>query len=202
MSTISYKQELLRKTIHLSSLWIPIAYHITDKEFMLWLTGVVMAIILFADISRHYIPLTGRLFNRLFGNMLRDHEKQGITLSGASYTLIAGFIAIILFEKPVAIAAISILVISDALAAVVGRKFGSIKLNYGKSLQGSLAFLFSALAINYIVGELYGTPHNYYVAVIAASISATFTELFSKRFKLDDNITIPLSFGFVMQGLL
>jgi dolichol kinase len=202
MSTISYKQELLRKTIHLSSLWIPIAYHITDKEFMLWLTGVVMAIILFADISRHYIPLTGRLFNRLFGNMLRDHEKQGITLSGASYTLIAGFIAIILFEKPVAIAAIGILVISDALAAVVGRKFGSIKLNYGKSLQGSLAFLFSALAINYIVGELYGTPHNYYVAVIAASISATFTELFSKRFKLDDNITIPLSFGFVMQGLL
>ena len=161
-----------------------------------------MAIILFADISRHYIPLTGRLFNRLFGNMLRDHEKQGITLSGASYTLIAGFIAIILFEKPVAIAAIGILVISDALAAVVGRKFGSIKLNYGKSLQGSLAFLFSALAINYIVGELYGTPHNYYVAVIAASISATFTELFSKRFKLDDNITIPLSFGFVMQGLL
>ena len=169
---------------------------------MLWLTGAVMALVLFADVGRHYLPFTGRLFNRLFGSMLRDHEKQGKKLSGASYTLIAGFLVILFFEEPIAIAALGILVISDAIAALVGRKFGSIKLVYGKSLQGSLAFLSSALAITYIVGELYGTPHNYYVAVIAASMSATLTELFSKRFKLDDNITIPLSFGFVMQGLL
>jgi dolichol kinase len=194
---ISYKQEWLRKLIHLSSLWMPILYYFQDKQSTLILVGVVMCIVLLADIGRHYLPITGRLFNALFGNMLRGHEKHQKKLSGASYTLIAGFITILLFSKPVAIAAISILVISDAFAALVGRKYGSIPLA-GKSLQGTATFYVFAVAITLGVATLFEESGWFMGAGIVASFIATLAELFSKRIGIDDNITIPFSYGIVM----
>ncbi len=200
-SSISYRQEWLRKLIHFSSLWMPLCYALTDRQTTGVAIGVVMAIVLTVELFWHRLPITGRIYERLFGRMLRTHEKQGRKLSGASYTLIAGFVCIWCFDEPIAMAALLILVIADALAALIGRRFGNIPLA-GKSLQGTAAFFACALVITGAVAHTYAQPPTFLWVGLLASLAATLAELYSKRFSLDDNLTIPISYGIVLAAIL
>lgn len=195
---ISYRQEWIRKSIHLSSLWMPLAYHsLLSREAMLWCIGIVGACVICTEIGRMYIPQLERVFSTVFGSILRHHERNQRNLSGAGYVLIGAFLTVLLFSKPVAIAALSIVVVADAAAALVGRKFGSIPLA-GKSLQGSLTFFAVALLITFLVATEYTQDTVFLMVGAVASLLATITELYSKRLFIDDNLSIPMVYGLTL----
>jgi dolichol kinase len=132
--------------------------------------------------------------------MLRPHEmrKEWYMVNGATWVLISATVAVLLFSKIVAITVFSILIISDMVAALIGRRYGKRKL-FDKSVEGTAAFIISAALI--VVG-LYGIFDLNLIFLIAGVFGGTvagLVEAASVSLKLDDNLSIPLSAGIVME---
>ena len=200
---VSYKQEVLRKLIHLSWIIIPIGYAFLNKEAMVIIIYPLTILLLIMEVFRHKHPLIKNLAHKLFGGMLRDHEISGdkLSLSGASYVLLASCILVGFFPKIIAICAISVLAISDAAASLIGRKFGRTKF-FNKSLEGTLAFILSGLITVYVIGFLAHEDMLFFIAALVGVCISAIVEAASKKLKVDDNFSIPLSFGIFMWLLL
>lgn len=195
--TIDYKSELLRKSIHLLSLSIPIIYYFITRGLAL---KVLIPITFFAvviDFGRHFSPPLKKTFNLLFGFLLREHEidSKKRNLSGASYVLIAALICIVLFPKVIFITAFSVLILSDIAAALVGRKFGKHKF-LSKSLEGTIAFFVVASIVVVFTPKVNGSFLEYVIGIIAVAVG-TISENISYGWA-DDNLTIPFSISLVM----
>ena len=199
---ISYTSELARKGIHLSSLWIPAMYlhvqHGTAIGILLALTVASLVV----DLLMHVHEPTRTFMMRYFGGMLRPHEttSERIHLTGASWVLIAALLTFAVFPKIISVTAFTVLNVSDSFAALIGRRFGKRQF-FDKSLAGSVAFMVSASAIVVFYGWLFGAPQTYYVGGVAASIVTAIVEASSTRLKVDDNLSIPFSFGLTMMAL-
>lgn len=195
--SIDYKDELLRKGIHLISLSIPVIYYFITRELALIILVPLVAISLIADLSRYYFPQFGNIFYRIFGFLLREHEKDHIkkNLNGATYVLIAAVISVLIFPKIITVSAFAILIVSDISAALIGRRFGKVKF-LSKSLEGTLAFFVSACIVILISPKVAGLPVEYFIGFIAAFIGAI-AENISYGYA-DDNLTVPLSVGTTM----
>ncbi len=195
---ITFRAELARKAIHLLSLSIPIAYHFVDKTTALLILIPVALIFTVGDIISKKVAWIGNLVNFFFGKLLRRHEKPDSPhLNGASWVTISAVLVVAAFPKMIAMTAITILIISDILAAIVGRSVGKHKI-YDKSIEGSAAFFFSALAIIVAYYFIYSLPITFLFAGLFASFFATFAELLSNELDIDDNISIPFTAGMVL----
>ncbi len=191
-------EEVVRKSIHLSSLAIPIIYSFVTKAEMLWVLIPFTLICLAIDYGRHYIPILQRLFLFLFGSILREHEKDvgKKLLSGGTYVLISACLCIIIFPKVIAITAFGILIVSDAISALIGRRFGRHKF-FDKSIEGSLAFFLSACAVVALAPKAGSDGAEFIIGFIAAAVGAII-EAMSVRLKVDDNFSVPSSIGIAM----
>ena len=192
------RAEIRRKTMHLSSLWMPLMYLWLDRPAMLWLLGTVGIVVLAADIGRYVSPRLRVVFLALFGGMLRPHERDGGGLTGASYMLVAAFLSVLIFSQPVAITALLVMVISDIAAVIGGKMFAPVRRVQGKTLHGSLAFFASALLLVTLVWAGYSLPLAFMGWGILASLMATLAEKYARSLHLDDNFLIPLAFGAAM----
>jgi dolichol kinase len=186
--------EIKRKAIHLASLAIPVAYYATpDAWESSWKRGLLALVILSLaiEVVRLNHPRIREVFRHFFGEMLRNHEEA--SLLGSTYLLIACLLTFYLFPKPVAVLAMSFLILGDTVAAMVGKSFGRIPL-FGKTAEGSLACFVVCYALTLLMPEV---PHR---AALAGAVTATVFELLP--IPLDDNFRIPLSAGFAMELLL
>ena len=195
--TIHYRDELVRKLIHLSSLSIPIIYYFISTQIAAILLGVLTAIALVLDLGRHFHPSFGNIFYKIFGFLLRKHEvdEKQKNLNGATYVLISALFGVLIFPKVVFVTAFSILIISDSLAALIGRKFGTHKFLL-KSLEGTLAFFISACIVVLFTPKIGNFPEEYLIGIGAAFVGAIVENISSKL--IDDNLSIPISVGFTM----
>lgn len=196
---ISYKQELYRKGIHLFSLVIPLGYLLLTKEIALSLLVPITITAVVIDLLSKRRNIINQLIYGYFGRLLRPHESKKFVLNGASWVLISAGICILLFPKIIMITAFSVLIISDIFAALIGRKYGRIKI-FNKTLEGTAAFIGSAFIVCMIIGYLTLAPLTYYYIAFAASIVGGIVEAGSKELGVDDNLSIPLSIGIVMWG--
>jgi dolichol kinase len=196
---ISYRQELLRKGIHLCSLSIPIGYALTNKELALSILLPLTIIIVLFDILSQKISFVGKMIIFFFGAMLREHELKNdrLTLNGASWVMISSILTIVIFPKMIAVTGFAILIISDTTAALYGRKFGKTPF-FNKSVEGSSAFAISAVFVVLISSYLNEMPLLFYIFSIIGAIVSTLVEAASSYLKIDDNLTIPISFGIVV----
>ena len=194
---IDYKNELLRKSIHLTSLLIPIIYYFIPKELGLTLLIPLVVISLTVDTLKIFSKKFRALFIRFFGFMLRRHELDASkhTYTGATFVLLAALISLIIFPKVIFITAFSMLIISDTSAALIGRKYGKHKF-LAKSLEGSSAFFISAVIVVLLSPKVTGSFTEYLIGIAGAFV-ATFGENLSYGWA-DDNFVIPLSAGATM----
>lgn len=198
--TIQYRDELFRKLIHLTSLSIPIIYYFITVETAATILAILAVVALIIDLGRYLHPETGKVFYKIFGFLLREHEldHKKKNLNGATYVLISALISVLIFPKVIFITAFSILIISDSAAALIGRKFGRHKF-LSKSLEGTLTFFISACIVILFTPKIGGFTEEYVIGFIAAFVGAIVENV---SFKLvDDNLSIPLSVGFTMWGL-
>ena len=198
--TIQYRDELFRKSIHLFSLSIPIVYYFITTEAAALILVILAVLALIIDLGRYLHPETGKIFYKIFGFLLREHEldNKKKNLNGATYVLISALISVLIFPKVIFITAFSILIISDSAAALIGRKFGKHKF-LSKSLEGTLTFFVSACIVILFTPKVGGFFEEYMIGFIAAFVGAIVENI---SFKLvDDNLSIPLSVGFTMWGL-
>ncbi len=198
-ANIDYTAEVARKGIHLSSLSIPVIYYFIDRDLALQLLVPITAIFLTVDLLRYYHEPTAALFYKVFRFMLRKHEQDSTAkrLNGATNVLIAATICVIVFPKLIVLTAFPILIISDSMAALVGRRFGKRKF-LQKSFEGSSAFFLFALIVILFTPKVEHSVTEYLIGTAAALVG---TVVEASSWKIDDNLSIPLSVGVVMWGL-
>ena len=190
---IDLRGELLRKGIHLLSISIPVFYYYNTFELTILLLLLAVLFMVALDIGRKVNGTINGLYISVLGKVLRYHEID-ITkhfLSGGTYFIIGIFLSVLLFPKQIGIASVSVLVICDTFAALIGKHFGKIKIG-NKTLEGSIGFFISGLITLMIVPRISQNPLELYIACSALFV-ATVVELIPS--KIDDNISIPLIFG-------
>lgn len=203
---ISYIEEIKRKLIHLSSLWMVAATIVLPaiSSYGRWIACALIGVcLLITLISEHDYAnggkYLGRLYGKLFSKMLRSDVKPGQwSVSGGAPVLAAALLVNLIFPCPIAAAALAVMLTGDAAAALIGRKFGKHKLVNNKSLEGTVSFVIAGyifLALTALCNQM---PLNFYIAGIFAVIAGAAVELFTEQIKLDDNFTIPLTTGAVL----
>ena len=197
---ISFASELKRKFIHISSSWISFAYMFLSKDVMLIILGLAFAGCLLFDILRYYFKWFDDIYLKFLSDVLRSHELKlkGITFTGATYLMFAALLCVVLFPKEIAIAAILIMTIGDAVAAIVGKSFGKIKF-FTKTVEGSVAFFIAGILIIMFTPKLTTDINEFYIGIAAVSFTTVIEIL---PLKLDDNITVPIAFSLAYLTLM
>ena len=198
--TILYRDELVRKLIHLFSLSIPIIYYFIPVKTSVIILSSLTLFAFIVDGGRFFFKSFAAIFYKVFGFLLRKHEldNEKKNLTGATYVLVSALLCAILFPKIIFVTAFTILIISDTLAALIGRKYGRIRF-LRKSLEGTLSFFISASIVVLVTPKIGNYPMEYFIGIIAAFVGSI-VENISSGFA-DDNLSVPLSVGFTMWGL-
>ena len=188
------KNEIFRKLFHISSSIIPLGYLwiINDKKLLVFILSILIIVSLTIEILRAKSSIINNIFKKIFGSMLREDESNG-KLTGATWLLFGHLLTILIFPKSIAIPAMIFLSIGDASAAIVGKTFPLIRIG-NKTISGSIGgFIISysiMLYINYDLQQF---------ILLCGLFSAMLIEFIP--IKVNDNITIPLFSGSVMQLL-
>jgi dolichol kinase len=188
---IPFTQELWRKGTHLGALIIPGVYFVLglSESQMLAIMIPIALLMLLIDISRlREWALWRKIAAPIGGRMIRGHEQAG-DFTGATYILVSVCLTVAMYTKPIAIAALTFIIVGDTLAALVGRRFGRHRFGR-KSVEGSLA----CLAGTSLVAVF--TPGLALSVALPGAVVAAITEALSTR--IDDNISVPIVSGLVM----
>lgn len=199
---IPYRQEVLRKMVHLSSLWMPFSLFYLPRLFNVIMFGTFAVLNVLIEIAVfRQVPYVTPLYMKLFGKMAREHKPGEFRFSGAPPMYASACLTALCFSNRVASCAFAILILSDTSAALIGRKWGRHRFFNGKSLEGSLAFLLTGwiIAAGFcIAGGLPGATLAIWLSGVVVSCIA---EFFNEQIHMDDNFTIPLLFGAVAEFL-
>jgi dolichol kinase len=202
---ISYREEVKRKLIHLSSLWMPAAILLIPGRFASCILFGILFVMTLA-VERAYVlkvPVITPVYDYFFGKMLRKTPSPDAWIvSGGAPVYAAAALTCLCFAPLCAAAGMAVLMTADAAAALIGRKFGKHKLVNGKSLEGTLAFVLTGVLAAGVCISAVGVS-SLLPYVLPAVILAALAELFQKQLKVDDNFSIPLvTAGFLQLALL
>jgi glycerol-3-phosphate acyltransferase PlsY len=186
------KKEFLRKLIHLSSLWIIIAATWLPAQQFKLILFLTTSIVLIIDISRRYIAPLNKLFNKVFCLVLRNNEFKNNSLTGASYMLISACICYLIYPQITFILAMSVLIISDTAAALIGINYGKYKI-FGKTIEGLIAFIITGFMICFTIFKYYHLSLMWLSLATISVVIGAIAEFLSNKIKLDDNFIIPIS---------
>jgi dolichol kinase len=189
---ISIIGEVFRKLIHLGAIAIPVGYYFLGIKLVV----VVLITALLISLSLDYIRIFGHKKSRKFvykymGLMIRQKEKKDFI--GATYIICGSILTILLFDKPVAIAAISFIVVGDTAGAIIGRLWGRVRFR-SKSLEGSISFFLACCLISIVIP---GIP---FWIKIAGALTATVVEAITLH--IDDNLIVPITSAALMQVIV
>lgn len=193
----SYKKEIYRKAIHLSSLWIPALIYFVHPGISILLFSILFvgdAVLEYGNYRKW--RWARKTFGNLFFKTLRNKETKKLyfQVSGSLYVLLAAIACTLLFSKPIALVSMTVMLISDTMAALVGKACGTRKIYHNKSMEGTIAFFLSALFINMI----YNPILTFTYASVIACVVATAAEVYEDKIEIDDNLSIPLFVGIVL----
>lgn len=192
---LPFKNELMRKSLHVAALIIPACMLLVDKNITALLFGSLAALGIVLDIIRAFTGPINSTVVSLFGCLMRPREKEPssgrIVVNGATWAMLSAFILVLVFPVQVAAFAFTIFMLGDAAAALVGRRLGRIRLGKSpKSLEGCLAFLATSLLVSTVFPGI-----NFWHGA-AASLAASIAE--ALPLPLDDNLRVPLVAAAIM----
>jgi dolichol kinase len=193
---IPFSREVARKAIHFGTALVPILYAVGWPRLPLLLVVASLSVIaVLVELARSGTSRISTRISHWFlsitGPLLRAHERRGV--SGATWLLVAFALALAIYPKADAIAAMWAVSVGDAGAALGGRAWQRWRTARGvakaaaptKSWAGTtICFLLSALG----AWLLAGLEPSYALAVGAAAALAE-----RPRGPLDDNLRIVLA---------
>lgn len=189
---LTSKREVRRQVAHLG-VGLLIVLLVKLNVLTITILGVILALggILVLLELRFKIPI----IHDVLMVFERPDQFKKFPGKGSFFLVLGSFMALLLFEEPVALAAITIMAIGDSITAIVGIYFGQIKspTNPMKHLEGTaLAIMAGTVgAFNFVPFEK---------AFIGAFIAMLFEALTIRHIDrvIDDNLLIPLVAGVVM----
>lgn len=194
----NFNKEVVRKLLHLLSIFILFFYllisHYFNHQIGLFFLSALLIIAITLEYLRIEVDRNVPIISILWKYIRRKKERDAI--GSEVYFLLGSIIVLSVFDIRIAIVAILMTIFGDAVAAVIGYKFGKtpIKFIKGKAWEGVLA----QFGIDVLVGLLI-MPSMWWIVIIMALV-ATSVETASN--KIDDNILIPIFSGFAGHILL
>ena len=196
MSQIPYSQEVKRKLVHLSSLWMAAALLLLPRTFCVILFGVMTVLTVLVEYAYYRkVPIITPCYGFFFGRMLRDYGEGKFHLSGGAPVLAAACVSALFFRTPYSALAMATMLLADTAAALIGRRFGKHRFPNGKSLEGCLAFFVTGTLVMVAGFFAFAYPPLVLAGGLLGIVAATLLELFNCELHLDDNFTIPLAAG-------
>lgn len=199
LRTERWLTEARRKAIHLCSIVLPLAMLFElapwphGRAQWRWLLIVLVVIAVAVDVVRVHHRGTRRFFREFFGGMIR--EREGTSLLGSTYLLIAALLAVEIFPRPVAAAALGFTVLGDAFAAMVGKAWGRTRF-FHKTLEGAIGGLVPCIAWAAFLSARGLLP---WEVTLAGALAASLIEFLP--IPLDDNLGMTLVSGYTMHLL-
>jgi len=149
------------------------------------------------EISRRFVPRINAMLMWFFSPFAHPHEAWRV--NSATWYSTALVILALIQDLTIASTAIIVLGFADPAAAVIGRRFGQVKLIHGRSLEGTGTFVLVGTLVAFLWLHL---AHDFAPALavtwaLGGTLPGALAELFSRR--IDDNLSIPVS---VAVGLL
>jgi dolichol kinase len=185
-----------RNLLHASGATASIAFvqlvFAAHPHAVLLTAGGVAAAAWTMETSRRYLGWMDRFTWWVFGKAAHPHERYRV--NSATWFSTSLFLLALLGSPVLATVALAVMGFADPAAALVGRRWGRLKLLHGRSLEGSLAFLGVGMAISlgllvvFFPGVPYGTAVG--LALGGAGLGGL-AEAVAKR--LDDNLVVPLA---------
>ena len=171
------------------ALVIPLGMHILGKSTSLTILVPLCLVALLLEWSRFRYASIARLVHRAFGFMMRPEEitptGKGLTINGAIWVLLSATLLTWLFPLNIAIASLTMFMIADAVAALVGRPLGRHRWgDSSKTIEGSLAFFAAALLCLRLIGH--------WSWLICAAVAAFAMVLELLPIPVNDNIRVPV----------
>jgi len=191
--------EAQRKAFHISFIvlplellfeWLPWPHG--KGEWRLALAALTVAAVA-VDVVRIHDHHVKRFFSRFLGELIREHER--FNLLGSTYLLLAALLAVEIFPRPVAAAALGFTILGDGIAALVGKGWGRTRF-FNKTLEGAAGGLVACLGWAVFLG---GTGLLPWGIVLSGALIASLVELLP--IPLDDNLGITLFAGYAMKLL-
>ncbi len=155
--------------------------------------GTIACLVYILDRIRIHYPEAMKQLPSLNRWLFRAEEQ--VRESAMVPYAIAILLTLITFPKPAALIAIYTLAIADPLSAIVGIRFGKIRVVPEKSVEGSTAFFAAAFvcAASVLWAFAGGEARVLGAAALIALCGAVFEML---PVRIDDNLTTPLVVGF------
>jgi dolichol kinase len=203
------KEEVNRKLLHIIAVVLPASifygpiYYDLTRFFMVGSIFLLLTFSIIIELFRFKIRSFGAWFTSTFGSMMRVDEKKQLT--GATYVLAGSAICSLLstYSEDIAVTAfisLTLFILGDAVAAIVGKAIGRIRVGE-KTLEGALGcFVFCAIVAGLVFPQLpcfvkywgsdISTPE---IIIIAATVSIL--EFFPFKFGrlvLNDNLYVPV----------
>ena len=153
------------------------------------------AIAILTELLRRSSASFATAFDRIFGSLIRPHEKKRIT--GATWLALSCFVAVAVLSRSAAIAALWCATAGDPAATIIGKLVNHNPQpgdrGGGKTIAGSLGCVLVSFAGVWMVAG--------YTPVLAIVIAATAAIAESMPVRIDDNIRVTAAVGAMAQLL-
>jgi dolichol kinase len=182
----------------MGGLIFPVFYYFTGRDTAIYFIAGLFSLVLIFELIRSRTQVFNDWLWQYFRAFFKDKERY--TMTGTPYFVGGALATVLFFDKPIAITALCFLTFGDVTAVLVGKKYGKHKIFSPKSLEGSLAFLVMVTMVGFILKKFCFpsvlTPR----AIWYSALTATLIEMLP--ISLDDNLTVPIVTGFILQMLV
>jgi dolichol kinase len=141
------------------------------------------------DVARAYSTPFNEFIRRVFGSMMRLRELpppgHGVVINGATWVLVAATLLALVFPLRIAVPIFTMFMVSDAVAALVGRHWGRHRWgSTPRTVEGSAAFLIVGLGVMSVFSAL----------PVALGVAATIVACVAEALPHpgNDNVRVPM----------
>ena len=97
------KKEIIRKILHLSSIWMIVAIYFLDQNMAIILFSVMLVLLFIAEYIRMSNQYIGAFILKYCGVIMREHERADkfniMALSGSFYFVLAILLSVVFYPK-------------------------------------------------------------------------------------------------------
>ncbi len=188
--SVYQKKELKRKGFHFCSIFYIVSYYFFPRNLVILVMGILLLLIVVFEFLRLFFPKINKWWLRNFfvqGSYRKEEIRQPSVLP---FTFAGAFFTMLLFtQRSIVLVALLYQVFGDSMAAIIGQKFGKIRL-MRKTFEGSLV----CFLVCFLIGIIF---FNYKIALFGAMVATTIELLFPY-----DNLWLPLISAIALKYLI
>ncbi len=190
LSFLELKRQLLHIVVGVAT--VALLYYQILSSWAIFLL-IIMGLLLSFLVKRIRLPIIGFFLEQVE----RPEQMKTFPGKGSIFFFIGVLLAVKLFERDIALAAIMVLTLGDSISHLFGAQFGSLRNifngNSPKLLEGTLMG-----TVMGFLGALLFVPYPEAIAGSAAAMVAEVVKIDFNEHTLDDNLVVPLVAGTVM----